>query len=89
MATAALDRNSKQTATARLKTDGITIIRLKGDSSGILQTTTTTSGAVTPSTFAATDDNGRMSLFAVSENNSKVLVALQCDSSGNLLIKMI
>lgn len=89
MATAALDQDSKQTATARLKTDGVTITRLKGDSSGILQTTTTTSGAVIPSTFAATDDNGRMSLFAVSENDSKVLVALQCDASGNLLIKMI
>ncbi len=84
-----LDANTRQTATARLETDGVTVTRLMADNSGVLQTTTVTAGAVTPTTFAATDDNGRTSWFAVSENDPTVLVALQCDSSGNLLIKEI
>ena len=86
---AALDVYSEQTITARLKTDGVTVTRLKGDTSGVLQTTMTTSGAVVPVNYAATDDNGRTSWFAASEYDSTVLVALQCDSSGNLLIKSI
>lgn len=85
---AALDQNSKQTALARLKTDGITRIRLTA-TLGVLNVTTTTSGAVTPSNFSGTDDNGRTTLFAVSESNPKQLVALQCDSTGALLIKEI
>lgn len=86
---AAVDNNSKQTITARLKTDGLAITRLTASPSGILGTTTDTSGSVSPRTFAATDENGRTSLFAVSEDDSTQLVALQCDSSGNLLIKII
>lgn len=90
MTNAAIDTNSKQTATARLKTDGITITRLTANATtGALGTTTVTSGAVTPATFAAHDENGRTSLFAVSEDDPAVLVALQCDSSGNLLIKHV
>lgn len=87
---AAIDVNSKQTITARLKDDGVTITRLVANpNTGALSTTTTTSGAVTPTTFAATDENGRTSWFAVSENEPTVLVALQCNSSGALLIKQI
>lgn len=90
MPNAAIDVNSKQSITARLKTDALTVTRLIADPvTHALGTTTTTSGAVTPSSWAATDDNGRMSWFAVSQNDTKQLVALQCDSSGNLLIKMI
>lgn len=88
MSNSAIDQNSKQTITARLKTDGLTITRLKSNA-GVLQITTTTTGAVTPTNWSATDDNGRTSLFAVSENDPTVLVALQCDSSGNLLVKHI
>ena len=90
MANAAIDTNSKQTVTARLKTDGVSIVRLTANAStGALQTTTVTTSAVTPTNFAATDENGRTSLFAVSENDSTQLVALQCDSNGNLLVKVI
>lgn len=87
---AAIDSNSKQTIFARLKTDGVTPTRIIADpNTGALGITTITSGAVVPTNFSATDENGRTSLFAVSENDSKALVALQCDSSGNLLVKMI
>ena len=87
---AAIDTNSKQTILARLKTDGVTLTRITADpSTGAMDTTLTTSGAVTPETFSGTDENGRTSWFAVSENDSTVLVALQCDSSGNLLIKLV
>lgn len=90
MSNAAIDPNSKQTATARLKTSGTTIKRLTAtDSSGSLDVTTSTAGAGTPSTFAATDENGRTSWMAVSENDQSVLVALQCDSNGSLLIKIV
>ena len=90
MSNAAIDGSSKQTITARLNTDGVTIVRLTANvSTGALDITGTTAGSVTPTTFAATDENGRTSMFAVSENDPKVLVALQCDSSGNLLIKSI
>lgn len=87
---AALDQSSKQTITARLKTDGITVIRITADpSTHAMSTTNTTSGAVSPKHSAATDENGRTTWFAVSENDSTQLVALQCDSAGNLLVKVI
>ena len=87
---AAIDVNSKQTITARLKTDGVTVVRLTADpSTQALDTTTNTTGAVSPASFAATDGNGRSTWFAVSENDSTQLVALQCDASGNLLVKLI
>lgn len=90
MSNAALDGNSKQTAVARLKTDGVSITRLTADPvTFALGTTTTTAGAVVPKNFSATDDSGRTSWFAVSENDHTQLVALQCDSSGNLLIKAV
>lgn len=87
---AAIDSNSKQTITARLKTDGVTVIRLTADSvTNGLSITENTSGAVVPTTFAATDSNGRPTWFAVSEDDPTHLVALQCDASGALLVKMI
>lgn len=87
---AAIDTSGKQTATARLKTDGVTVTRLTADAAtGGLNVSGDTSGAVTPKSFAATDGSGRTSMFAVSEDDSTQLVALQCDSDGNLLIKLI
>lgn len=87
---AAIDANSRQTITARLKTDGLIITRLVADPNTFaLSTTTDTTSALAPKTFSATDENGRISLFAVSEDNPTVLVALQCDSSGALLVKHI
>lgn len=90
MGNAAIDQNSKQTITARLKTNTLSIVRLVADpSTGALGVTTDTTGASTPTEWAATDENGRTSLFAVSEDDPTQLVALQCDSDGNLLIKEI
>lgn len=90
MSTAAIDSSNKQSITARLKTDGVTITRVIADASnGALKFTTDTSGAVTPASFSATDENGRTSWLAVSENDPTVLVALQCDSNGALLVKLI
>lgn len=87
---AALDTNSKQTITARLKTDGVTVTRITANATThALNVSGTTSGSVVPKNFSATDENGRISLFAVSENDPTVLVALQCDSTGALLVKMI
>lgn len=87
---AALDVNSKQTILARLKTDGISPTRLTANpSTGALGVTTNTVGAVVPEQWAGTDENGRTAWFAVSENDGVTPVALQCDSSGNLLIKLI
>lgn len=87
---AAIDMNSRQTAIARLKTDGITPIRLvAAPSTGALNITSDTSGAVVPENYSGTDDNGRTNLVAVSENDGVTPVALQCDSSGNLLTKEI
>lgn len=90
MSNAAIDINSRQTITARLKTDGVTNTRLTADpTTGALDTTSTTAGSVPPASWAATDENGRFSWFAVSEDNPKVLVALQCDSTGALLVKHV
>jgi len=90
MQNAAIDGNSKQTILARLKTDGATLTRVTANpSTGAMDVTGDTSGAVTPESYTATDENGRTSWLAVSEYDSKVLVALQCDSHGNLLIKSI
>lgn len=90
MANAAIDSSNRQSITARLKTDAVTIKRIVADpGTGALSFTTNTAGAVTPASWAATDGNGRTSWFAVSENDPTVLVALQCDSSGSLLVKVI
>lgn len=89
MANAAIDANSKQTATARLKTDGSLVRLTANPTTGVLDTTTVTTGAASPSSSADVDENGRMSLLAVSESDPTILVALQCDSSGALLIKPI
>lgn len=87
---AAIDYNSRQTITARLKTDGVSITRITADSgTQAMSTTTNTSGVVVPSNFSATDENERTTWFAVSENDPKQLVALQCDSTGALLLKVI
>lgn len=86
----ALDVNSKGTMTAILNTDGVSILRLTADiTTGTLSTDTNTTGSVTPNSFAFTDDNDRNTLFAVSENDGVTPVALQCDSSGALLVKFI
>lgn len=88
--TAAIDTSSKASMTARLFTDALTITRLTADpATGALEINSTTTGAVTPTTFAATDANGRGSIFAVSQNDETVLVALQCDASGKLLVKNV
>lgn len=87
---AAIDGNTKQTTTARLKTDGLTVTRLTADpATHALGVTSITAGAVVPKNFSATDENGRTTWFAVSEDDPKQLVALQCDSNGNLLVKII
>lgn len=90
MQTSAIDSNSRGSLTARLKTDALTITRLTADpTTGSLATTVNTAGAVNPKTFAATDDNYRPTIFAVSESDGVTLVALQCDSTGALLVKSI
>ncbi len=87
---AAIDASGRQTMTARLKTDGITVTRLTSNpANGAVMITTDVTGAVTPSTFAAIDENHRTTLYAVSYLDPTVLVALQCASNGALLVKQV
>lgn len=87
MANAALDANSKQTAIARLNSDGVTIIRLKANASdGSLMTDDGTTGTASSSHFSATDANGRTTLFAVSSTDGVTLIPLLATSAGSLLI---
>lgn len=87
MSNAAIDSNSKETLTARLNTDGKTVIRIEADASshGIMVNVGTT-GSDNGGTNAAFDENGRTTTFVVSSIDGKTLVALYADSSGNLLI---
>lgn len=90
MSNAAIDANSKQTITARLKTDNTVVTRLTAEpTTQALSTTLITAGAESPTDFSGTDDNGRTTWFAVSEDDPTQLVALQCDSTGALLIKIV
>ena len=45
-----------------------------------------TTGTAVAHEFAATDDNGRTTMFAVSSVDRTSLIALQADSTGALLI---
>lgn len=87
MANAAIDQNSDQTITARLNTDGVTIVRITADdSTHAMKVTDGTTGTPIANNFAATDQNGRPTMFAVSSVDGVTLVPLQADSLGALLI---
>lgn len=84
----ALDQNSRSTMTARLNSDGMTVIRLEATASlhalNIIEGTT---GSDNGGYAAGTDDNDRPTLFAVSSSDGVSPIALYADSSGNLLVK--
>lgn len=83
----ALDGNSGQTITARLNTDGITIVRIQADSvTHRMKVDSVTSSTAPTDAWSATDDNGRTTMFVVSSLDSTQLVALQATASGALLI---
>lgn len=87
---ASLDQNSKATILATLNTDGVSLVRVEvNQANGILSTTTSTAGSVTPSEFSFTDENGRDTWFGVSENDGVTPIAVQCNSSGAVLVKAI
>lgn len=90
MANAAIDANSKQTITARLNTDGLTVTRVKANSAthGVAIDDNTT-GSDHGGTFAATDSNGRTTMFAVSSADGVTPVALYVNSSGQLLVDSV
>ena len=84
---AGIDVNSKATITALLNTDGVTVTRVTiNPTNKALSVSNGTTGSVVRS-YAATDSNGRPTLFAVSSVDKKTLVPLQVDSTGHLLIK--
>lgn len=83
---AAIDINGKGTLTARLNTNGLTIMRVKATASGHLLINDGVTGTPTGNNFAATDDNERVSMFAVSSSDPTVLITLLTDSSGALLV---
>lgn len=83
----AIDQNSNATMTARLNTDGITVQRIEIDPSlHALLIDNNITGSDKGGTFAATDSNGRPTMFAVSSADGKTLVALYADSGGKLFI---
>lgn len=87
---ASIDVNSKQTILATLNTDGSSLTRIQVNPvNGGLTTTTNTMGSVTPQGRSLIDENGRNSWFGVSENDGKTEVAVQCNSSGTVLVKFI
>lgn len=87
MSNAAIDANSQQSMTARLNTDGTTVVRLKASPTlHALEISDGTTGSDNGGTSAATDENDRPTLFAVSSTDGKTLVALYADSVGELLI---
>lgn len=82
-----IDENSQATITARLNTNGVDIVRVQVDASThALSVDDASTGSDNGGTFAATDSNGRPTMFAVSESDGVTLVALYADSSGKLLI---
>lgn len=88
MADASIDENAKATMTGRLNTDGLTVTRVQADvSTHGMKIDDNTTGSDNGGTFAATDSNGRPTLFAVSNADGVTLVALYVDSTGHLLIK--
>lgn len=87
MANASIDENTNATMTARLNTDGLTITRVEANATTHgLEIDDNTTGSDNGGTFAATDSNGRPTLFAVSEVDGMTLVALYVNSSGKLLV---
>ena len=82
----AIDVNSRDTITARLNTDGVTIVRIEVDpSTHRMQTNDNTTGTDMGGMYAAFDENGRPTLFAESSAGDGTLVALYANSSGELL----
>lgn len=85
---AAIDSNSKQTITARLNTDGVTPTRITANpATNAMSVNDVTTGTAPVDNWSATDGNGRPTMFAVSNTDPTVLVALQSDSTGHLFIK--
>lgn len=87
MSRAAIDTNSRQTLTALLSTDGQTIVRVTA-TSNVLNVSNGSTGSDLGGTKAFTDENDRVSAFAVSSSDSTALVALYANASGNLLIQI-
>lgn len=87
MADASIDANSNATITGRLNTNGTTVTRVQVDpSTHALSVDDNTTGSDHGGTIAATDSNGRPTMFAVSNADGVTLVALYVNSSGELLI---
>lgn len=84
---ASIDENSKATITAVLNTNGTDIVRVGvNPTTHVLNVDDNTTGSDNGGNEAATDANGRVTMFAESSNADGVLVALYADSSGKLLI---
>lgn len=88
MADALIDESGRQSITARLNTDGLTIVRVEVNSSThALEMSDGNTGSNNGGTNAAIDSNGRQTWFATSSADGVSLVALYSDSSGKLLIQ--
>lgn len=82
-----IDQNSKATITARLNTDGVTVTKITANPvNNAMSVNDGTTGSPVSNEWAATDDNGRPTMFAVSSSDGKTLIALQADATGHLLI---
>jgi len=84
---AALDANGRQTILTRLDTNQLVIQRVTANPvTGAMKVNDGTTGTAPTDNWTDTDDNGRWTWTAVSSTDSNVLVALQADSTGALLI---
>lgn len=88
MANAKIDQNGKQTITGLLNTNGTTITNIQADpTTHSMEVSDGTTGSDNGGNKAATDANGRPTLFAVSSVDGVTPVALYVDSTGHLLIQ--
>lgn len=87
MSTAAIDASSKPSLTGRLDSNGLTVTRIRVDSSTHrMKIDDHNTGSDNGGTFAATDENSRPTAFAVSNADGVSPIALYVNSSGQLLI---
>lgn len=87
MANAKLDDNGRQSMTALLSSDGVTIKRVTADpATHSLSVDDDTTGSDNGGDYAHLDDNFRPTMFAYSSAGDGTLVALYTDADGKLLI---
>jgi hypothetical protein len=90
MANAAIDENGVPTLIAALSTDGVTVTRVKANSSNhTLKVQNGTTGTDHGVAYAIRDENNHPVLLAVSSADGVTPVEVYVNSSGELLINSV